>query len=144
MEFLERWPQRQGKIKPREFAPALENLRHKTLQSLKKIKSIGYIKTMEDYEKRKLGIFNQLNFLQFLAGVIIPIIGFFRVETLSIGVWAMACLPALTSLIILYLNQLQKYEAALLSYFILYPFLTCIVYLNGINPGFELFSFFMR
>ena len=142
MEFLERWPHQQGKLKPIELAQTREHLRHKTLQFLIKIKSIGLIKTMDDYEKRRLGIFNQLNFLQFLAGVIIPIIGFFHVETLSLGVWAMACLPALTSIIILYLNHKQKYEAALLSYFILYPFLTCIVYLNGINPGVELFFIF--
>ena len=142
MEFLERWPQRQGKLKPFEPAQTLENLRFKILQLLTKIKSIGLVTTMDDYEKRKLGIFNKLNFLQLLTGIIIPVTGFFRVETLPFGVWAMACLPALASIIILYLNYQRKYEVALLSYFILYPFLTCIVYLNGINPGVELLFIF--
>jgi signal transduction histidine kinase len=43
---------------------------------------------------------------------------------------------------VLYLNHTHKYEAALFSYFILYPFLTCVVYLNGINTGVELFFIF--
>ncbi len=97
---------------------------------------------MDDYEKRKLGIFNQLNFLQFLTGIIIPIFGCWSNQNLSAGIWMTACLPAITSVLILYLNHLRKYETALLSYFILYPFLTCIVYMSGINPGVELFFIF--
>jgi len=93
---------------------------------------------MDDYEKRKLGIFNQLNFLQLLTGLIIPIFGYLRNDSLSFSIWLTACLPAVTSILILYLNHIRKYEAALLSYFILYPFLTCIVYMNGINNGVEL------
>ena len=129
MEFLERWPQRQGKLKPFEPAQTLENLRFKILQLLTKIKSIGLVTTMDDYEKRKLGIFNKLNFLQLLTGIIIPVTGFFRVETLPFGVWAMACLPALASIIILYLNYQRKYEVALLSYFILYTYIPFVILL---------------
>jgi signal transduction histidine kinase len=61
-----------------------------------------------------------------------------RNDNLPFTVWITACLPAITSILILYLNNKQKYQAALFSYFLLYPFLTCVVYLKGINPGIEL------
>ena len=105
---------------------------------LPKIKSIGMNDAMEDYEKRKLGIFNLLNFFQFVAGIIIPLIGFITTDKFSISVWLIACLPAFTSILSLYLNYRRKYEMALLAFFILYPFLTCVVYINGINLGVDL------
>jgi signal transduction histidine kinase len=67
-----------------------------------------------------------------------PLVGWWRTDALPVTIWLIACLPAVTSTLILYLNYKQKHEAALLSYFILYPFLTCIVYLKSINPGIEL------
>ena len=42
-----------------------------------RIKSIGYTDSMDDYEKRKLAIFNLLNVLGFLIGIFLPIIGIF-------------------------------------------------------------------
>jgi hypothetical protein len=55
------------------------------------------------------------------------------------GAWIVACLPALVSVLVLYLNKKHKHEAALISYFMLYPFVTCIVYMYGMNMGVELF-----
>jgi signal transduction histidine kinase len=138
MEFLQRLPQRAGKIKFPEPFISLDGLWQKSFRVLEKIKTIGLSKEMDDYEKRKLGIFNQLNFLQLLTGIFMPLIGWWRTDTLPATVWLTACLPAVTSTLILYLNYKQKREAALLSYFILYPFLTCIVYLKSINLGIEL------
>ena len=138
MEFLQKWPLRQGKLKSPEFIQTVGHFSQKNLHFLEKIKTIGFLKTMDDYEKRKLGIFNLLNFLQLLSGIFIPLIGSWHNENLPLNIWIKACLPATTSALILYLNHTRKYEAALLSYFILYPFLTCVVYLNGINPGVEL------
>ena len=138
MEFLQRWPQRSGKFKIPDLPQYFELFWLKNLHFLEKIKTIGFLKTMDDYEKRKLGIFNQLNFLQLLTGLIMPFFGWLHNDTLSVGIWLTACLPAVTSVLILYLNHIRKYEASLFSYFILYPFLTCVVYLNGINPGIEL------
>lgn len=97
---------------------------------------------MDDYDKRKLGIFNLLNFLQLLTGILIPLFGCWHNPKLSVTIWITACLPALASALILFLNFHRKHETALLSYFILYPFLTCIVYMNGINPGVELLFIF--
>ncbi len=138
MEILERWPEHHGKLKSPQLLRTLKHSWNANLHFLEKIKTIGFLKTMDDYEKRKLGIFNQLNFLQLITGFIIPMFGLLRNGSLSFSIWLTACLPAVTSIIILYLNHRRKYEAALLSYFILYPFLTCIVYLSGINPGVEL------
>ncbi len=36
------------------------------------IKSIGVTPEMEEYEKRKMSIFNQLNFLGIVTGIIVP------------------------------------------------------------------------
>jgi two-component system sensor histidine kinase/response regulator len=134
MEVLQPWP----KPKPPTLAHTLDFFRQKSLHILEKIKSIGFTESMDDYEKRKLGIFNQLNFLQLLTGILIPMIGCWRNGSLPVSIWVTACLPAITSVLILYLNNRQKYLAAHFSYFLLYPFLTCVVYLNGINPGVEL------
>ena len=143
MEILQRWPQGQPKLKSPQLVRVIGQFWKKNLHFLERIKNIGLLQTMDDYEKRKLGIFNQLNFLQLFTGFIIPMFGFLRNGGLSLSIWLTACLPAVTSIIILYLNHRRKYETALLSYFILYPFLTCIVYLSGINPGAELsFIFF--
>jgi signal transduction histidine kinase len=120
----------------------MEMFWQKNSRFLEKIKTIGSLQTMDDYEKRKLGIFNQLNFLQLFTGVLIPIFGCLLNRNLPVSIWFIACLPAVTSILVLYLNHTHKYEAALFSYFILYPFLTCVVYLNGINTGVELFFIF--
>jgi signal transduction histidine kinase len=138
MEVLERLPQRHGELKPPDLVQSLKLFWQKSLLLLEKIKSIGFSNTMDDYEKRKLGIFNQLNFLQLLTGIIIPMVGAWRNNNLPFTVWITACLPSITSILILYLNNKQKYQAAHFSYFLLYPFLTCVVYLKGINPGIEL------
>ena len=103
-----------------------------------KIKAIGVTPTMEDYEKRKLGIFNQLNFFQLVTGIIVPMAGLIRNQQLPSFAWLMACMPALTSLLVLWLNARQHHHIALISYFVLYPFITGIVYLSGMNLGVEL------
>src|SRR5215217_6880840 len=103
-----------------------------------KIKSIGFSPTLDDYEKRKLGIFNQLNFLQLLTGIFVPVFGLLPNKALPLSVSIIACLPPLLSLLALSFNYLRKYELALLTYFILYPFFTCIVYINSMNLGVEL------
>lgn len=106
---------------------------------INRIKSIGNNGNLEDYEKRKLGIFNLINFFQLFTGLLIPLTGLFLNNRLPATAWMVSCLPALVSVLVLYLNNIFKYDAALVFYFILYPFITCIVYLYGINPGLNLF-----
>jgi signal transduction histidine kinase len=103
-----------------------------------KIKAIGAVPAMGDYEKRKLAIFNQLNFFQLVTGVLIPIAGISQNHKLPPLVWLIAAIPALVSVLVLWLNHRRLHFLAQLAYFALYPFATSIVYFSGINLGVEL------
>ncbi|MHA4807157.1 sensor histidine kinase [Flavitalea flava] len=109
-----------------------------SLLFLENIKAIGFTPAMDDYEKRKLGIFNQLNFLQLVTGILVPIAGLINNEKLPALAWVTACIPACISILVLWLNAHFYHYIALVSYFVLYPFTTCIVYLSGMNLGVEL------
>ncbi|HWI91863.1 MAG TPA: ATP-binding protein [Flavisolibacter sp.] len=102
------------------------------------VRSIGIAEKMSYYEKRKLGIFNQLNFFQLLAGLLIPILGLVHKDDVPFSAWLLACLPSTISICSLLFNYQRKHQAALLCYFILYPFFTGFVYLQGLNAGIEL------
>lgn len=102
---------------------------------LLQVKQFGISKEMDNYERRKLRIFNLLNFLQLIAGILIPIFGFIKKSRLPYSAWIVLALPALASIAVLYLNYKKKYDIACFAYFILYPFFSCIVYMYGMNPG---------
>lgn len=108
------------------------------LHFLGNIKAIGSDPAMEDYEKRKLGIFNQLNFFQFVTGIVFPIAGLVHNQKLPALAWMVASVPAFISILVLWLNSRQYHHIALISYFVLYPFATSMVYLSGMNLGVEL------
>jgi len=107
-------------------------------QLFEKVKAIGSESAIDEYEKRKLGIFNQLNFFQLLTGIIIPIAGSVSNRHFPPIAWIVACMPALISVLVLSLNQRGRYDLAQIAYFVLYPLVTGIVYLWGINMGIEL------
>lgn len=71
-----------------------------------------------------------------------PIAGFFSDSSLPGGAWLVAAMPALISCAVLWLNSTRRHELALLIYFIFYPVFTCIIYINGMNLGVELFFVF--
>jgi two-component system, sensor histidine kinase and response regulator len=104
-----------------------------------RVRSIGHSEAMDDFEKRKLGLFNQLNFLGLLTGIIAPAAGIFNDDKLPMLAWFIAFLPGLVSMLVLFLNHNRKYDIAFFAYFILQPFVTSLVYLSGINLGVELF-----
>src|SRR5688572_17099754 len=104
-----------------------------------KVRSIGSAENMDDFEKRKLGLFNQLIFLGLITGIIAPIAGIFNDHKLPTLSWVVAFLPGITCMVVLLLNHNRRYEIAMLGYFILQPFVTSLVYLSGINLGVELF-----
>ncbi|MEJ7912076.1 MAG: HAMP domain-containing sensor histidine kinase [Chitinophagaceae bacterium] len=101
--------------------------------------SIGDHATLGDYERRKLLVFNQLNFLGILSGLIVTVAGLFDEQNLPFIATIVAFAPVVISAIVLYLNLIQKYEAARLVYFILYPLITSMVYGAGLDVGLELF-----
>ena len=119
-------------------AQLLEGAKHKIIQFLKRVWNIGYSSTLDDYEKRKLGIFNQLNFFQIITGILVPIIAFLTSKKFPLHDWYVAILPSCISIVVLLLNSLNKYHAAVLCYFIFYPVFTCFIYANGLNLGIEL------
>jgi len=104
-----------------------------------KVRTFGFTPAMDEYEKRKLVIFNQLNLFQLLTGIVLPITVIFNAEKFSVVTRLIALLPSFISILVLHLNSRYRYDAAMLAYFILYPFLTSLAYLHGMNLGVELF-----
>ena len=100
----------QDKMRSADLQKVLEPTLHYPSQLLQKIKVLGFTAEMDDYEKRKLGVFNQLNFFQLLTGVLIPLMGLGHQDNLPLSAWIVACLPACTSVAVLYLNFLRKYD----------------------------------
>ena len=103
------------------------------------IKNIGYKPSLGGYEKRKLGIFNLMNFVGLVIGVLIPIVGLFNRDHISPFVWLVAFSPALISLVVLLLNHYERYELARMLFFLLYPIITGLVYAAKIDLGIEFF-----
>ena len=102
------------------------------------IKSIGFTSHMDDYEKRKLGIFNQLNFFQLLTGVIIPLAGLLSNRQFHTSAWIVACMPAVISALVLTFNARREYYLAQIAYFVVNPIAISFVYFWGFNMGVEL------
>ena len=102
--------------------------------------NIGYRPALGSYEKRKLGIFNFMNFLGVLAGILIPVVGLIthhhRLPSLA---WLVASLPAVISLAALVLTSAQKHEPARLLFFTAYPIATSLFYALRIDIGIEFF-----
>ncbi|MBS1598124.1 MAG: HAMP domain-containing histidine kinase [Bacteroidetes bacterium] len=117
----------------------IELLGQKSSVFLEDIKSIGLNRTMDDLERRKLSIFNQLNFFQLITGFIVPITFFFGNHDFPVFAFIVASLPALVSFLVLCLNFYFKYQAGMIAYFLLYPVVTSIVYMHGMNLGVDLF-----
>ncbi len=117
----------------------MENFSQKSHHILEEIKSLGFTRTMDELERGKLSVFNQLNFFQFITGIVVPMLCFFGNYKFPIASFFVASLPAWVSLIVLYLNFYFRYEAGMITYFILYPLATSIVYMSGMNLGVELY-----
>jgi signal transduction histidine kinase len=109
-----------------------------SLGILARIKSIGIPDSMSTQEKIKLGIFNQLNFFQFITGILVPLIGLMNASKFPANGLFIVCMPALVSVVVLILNAYHQHQFAVLTYFVFYPLFICINYINGINLGIEL------
>lgn len=100
---------------------------------------IGSKPGMGAYEKRKLSVFNQLNFVGVFCGLLIPLAGLFDSQELSVTADLVAFSPALISSCVLMLNHRKRHNLARMIYFTLYPVLTSLVYATGLDVGVELF-----
>jgi len=125
-------------LKSIEFFGGEDSSKQKIYHIFTQVRSIGFTDAMDDHEKKKLGIFNQLNFYQLITGILVPIIALVSSKKFPVGEWYIVTLPALISILVLVLNSIYKYQAALLCYFIFYPVFTCVIYINGLNLGIEL------
>lgn len=128
----------QGKLRAFDFAELFHTIKDRSIQFFFMIKHLGVTDKMDDYEKRKLGIFNQINFFQFIIGIFIPFFGSFHSDELPVSVWVLSAVPVVISMATLVLNYMHKLNAAQLTYFILYPFFTGFVYLKGLDAGVEM------
>lgn len=105
----------------------------------RQIKAIGHTNEMDDYERRKLSVFNQVNFLGIIVGIAVPVLGLFDNQNLPMVASLVAFSPFIISLVVLFLNYYKLHEWARLLYFSLYPVLTCLVYGAGLDLGLEIF-----
>ena len=103
------------------------------------IRRIGSSPGMGAYEKRKLSVFNQLNFIGVFCGLFIPVAGSFDHQNLPVVATIVAFSPAVISTCVLVLNHRRKHDLARMIYFTLYPVLTSLVYAAGLDVGVELF-----
>ena len=107
--------------------------------AISRIKKIGYTEELDGYAARRLGIFNTLNFIGLLTGIIIPLLAILNKGYLPLIAWVVAAAPAFISLVVLIANYYRRYNFAMLWYFILYPAITSLVYMDSIDVGIELF-----
>ena len=103
------------------------------------LKSIGHTAAMDDYEKRKLSVFSQVNFLGIIVGFIVSVSGLFDDQTLPPIASIVAISPVFISAAVLVFNYYKRHEVARIIYFSLYPVLTSMVYAAGMDLGLELF-----
>lgn len=104
-----------------------------------RIRTNGDSPELEDFEKRKLAIFNLLNCFGLLNGIIIPIAGLFSEDRLPLFATIIAASPAVISTIALIGTYHRKYEQARMVYFIFYPLVTALAYATNTDMGIELF-----
>ena len=106
---------------------------------IEKTRCLGFTNSMSDYERSKLGIFNQINLFQICTGIIAPFVVILTNNNITVVSSIVLLTPSMTSLLVLYLNSRFKTEFALLAYFILYPFFTSLAYMGGMDLGVDLF-----
>jgi two-component system, sensor histidine kinase and response regulator len=128
-----------SKLGYRSFSGPFGSLKLRSAKMLLQLKFLGHSHSMDDYEQRKLRIFNLLNFFQAFVGLLLPLLAMALPGSIPKTAWLYACLPALINIAVLVLTCYRKHAAALLTYFFLYPFCICLIYLNGMNPGLELY-----
>lgn len=133
------WPRVFNLIKSWSLQNRFEAFSQKSHHFLDEIKALGFTRTMDELDRGKLSVFNQLNFFQFITGIIVPLICFFGNYKFPVASFFVASLPAWVSLLVLYLNFYIRFEAGMITYFVLYPLATSIVYMSGMNLGVELY-----
>jgi len=105
------------------FQHRMESFSLKSQHFLEEIKSLGITRSMDELEKGKLSVFNQLNFFQFVSGIVVPLMCFFGNGKFPINTFFIACLPAGVNLIVLFLNFYFRMRPACLPILFYTPWL---------------------
>jgi two-component system, sensor histidine kinase and response regulator len=103
------------------------------------IHSIGVTNDMSEFEKRKMSIFNMLNLLGLVTGVLVPVLGLLGKDHLPPLAWFAAFSPVCISVTVLWMTSERYYELSKVCYFSLYPLATSLAYLGKVDVGIELF-----
>lgn len=128
-----------GKLKTPKISKPNIPTKEYFISLLHRIKTLGFTKAMEEYELRKLGIFNQLNFIQAVSGVFIFFTCLFYHKQFSGWNCLLSMLPLLVSILVLYLNSRYQHQKALIAYFILHPLACSFIFMNGMHLGIDLY-----
>ncbi len=86
-----------------------------------------------------MSIFNMLNLLGLVTGVLVPALALLSRVHLPPLAWFAAFSPVCISLTVLWMNHERYYELSRVSYFCLFPLATSLAYLGKVNVGIELF-----
>jgi len=127
-----------GKITFPQLKRLQNSLKQNLINLLSYIKSLGYSDALDQYELLKLGIFNQLNFFQLLAGILVLCTCIFYHQFPG---WAcvIAGMPACINIVVLYLNKRYMHQTALIAYFIFQPLATSFIFINSMSLGLDLY-----
>jgi two-component system sensor histidine kinase/response regulator len=101
--------------------------------------SFGITDTLDETQRRRLSLLNQINILQFITSLLIPFLALFKTRGISVSSFCISLAPVFVCALVLTLNWLRRYNSALLSYFILSPFAACLIYMDGMNLGMDLY-----
>jgi signal transduction histidine kinase/tetratricopeptide (TPR) repeat protein len=106
-----------------------------------RIRQLGTHSGLSRYEKRKIGIFNLLNFIIGITlGLVIPLMARFGGLRLSNSYWlVLSGGPLLVTVVTAILTYGRRYEASQATFFILHPLLLTCIYLLKIDVGTDLF-----
>ena len=104
-----------------------------------KVRNFGYSPALSGHEKRKLGIFNLMNFSGLIVGILIPVMGWRKGYFMPAFGWGICSIPTFISVVALLFNYFHKYELARMSFFTLYPLLLTCLYALKIDIGADFF-----
>lgn len=134
--------QRKLRLPGKVILPQVKRLpfsfKKRILDLFKYVKSLGNSDSLDEYEKVKLAIFNQVNFFQLIIGSYI----FFTCllhHQFPLWVAMMAGFPVIICFLVFYFNKQHQYQSALIAYFILHPLVTALLFMNGVHLGLNLY-----
>lgn len=121
------------------MSPTMSAAQIRAVAIIHKVKLTGRHHVIDDYEKRKLAVFNHLNLIGLVSGLMVPLLGVLGPDYFPFISSIIAFLPSLISFTVLKMNHYGKFEQARMVYFISYPVATTMMYISGMDLGIELF-----